>query len=103
MAWEWSHTPEAYDAAHTNTTCLPKHTLLIILREWAYEDRDKAGRKPSFRLPAGLRKLPQDVLAEMVWERAEQHRTCSNGGWDCYLCPDGCHTVSFDSEGEDNA
>ena len=95
MAWEWSHTPEAYSDAYAHTCRLPKRTLLTILREWAYDDREKANRMPSFRLSAGVRKLPQDILADMVWSRADAHRTCSNGGWDCYLCPDGCHTVPF--------
>jgi len=24
----------------------------------------------------------------------QQH--CDNGGWNCWLCPSGCHTVPFD-------
>lgn len=96
MSWEWSHTNEAYAAAYERTQQLSKRELLTILREWAYVDREKAGRRPSFRLPAGIKRLPQGMLADMVWIRAEEHRTCSNGGFDCYLCPDGCHIVSFD-------
>ena len=98
MSWEWSHTNEAYAYAQDKVNALPRAELLTILREWAYEDREKAGRKPSFRLPVGLRKLTTDTLAELVWERAEEHQTCSNGGWSAYLCPDGCHTVPFGPE-----
>lgn len=112
MAWEWSHTNEAYAAAEQNTRALPRRTLLIILREWAYQDRETAGGSPhqgsigpsgrvrGFRLPAGLRRLPTDVLADLVWQRAEEYRTCSNRGFDAYLCPDGCHTVPFHSTEE---
>ena len=95
MSWEWSHSPEAYSDAYARVQLLPTRTLLTILREWACDDREKANRPPSFRLPRGLRQLPRDMLADLVWARAEEYRTCSNGGWDCYLCPDGCHTVPF--------
>ncbi len=105
MAWEWSHTIEAYDNARANVDDLPKRRLLEILREWAYDDREKSGRlrtragakRPAgFRLPKGIRKLTRGYLAELVWQRAEEHRTCTNGGHEAYVCPDGCHTVSFD-------
>ena len=96
MAWEWSHTAEAYSNAYDQVHALPKRELLTILREWAYDDREKRGVRPSFRLPAGLRRLTQDTLADLVWSRAEEHRTCTNGGHSAYVCPDGCHTVPFD-------
>jgi hypothetical protein len=105
MAWEWSHTAEAYSNAYDQVHALPKRELLTILREWAYKDREdngtlrrRAGAKriAGFRLPAGLRRLTQDTLADLVWSRAEEHRTCTNGGWAAYVCPDGCHTVPFD-------
>lgn len=96
MSWEWSHTPEAYADAYAQVQRLPRNTLLTILREWTYHDRELADRRPSFRLPAGLRKLPKDTLADLVWTRAEEHRTCTAGGWEAHVCPDGCHTVPFD-------
>jgi hypothetical protein len=107
MSWEWSHTADAYDNARAHVEQLPRLELLTILREWAYQDREQAGklrgaaigptgRVRGFRLPAGLRKLTRDTLAELVWARAEAQRTCSNGGHEAYLCPDGCHTVPFD-------
>ncbi len=109
MAWEWSHTAEAYDNARSNVADLPKRQLLEILREWAYQDRETAGtlrtrngskRVAGFRLPNGIRRLTRDVLADLVWTRAEEHRTCTNGGHAAYVCPDGCHTVSFDRDSE---
>jgi len=114
MAWEWSHASEAYSDAYAQVQRLPRADLLTILREWAYEDREKSGRLRfpngkqvwtdargrsrvrGFRLPNGIRRLSQDVLADLVWQRAEEHRTCTNGGWNAYLCPDGCHTVPFE-------
>jgi hypothetical protein len=112
MSWEWSHTEAAYSNARAQTEALPRATLLEVLREWAYQDREAAGRirraftpggRPAgFKLPAGLRQLPREVLADLVWRRAEEHRTCTNGGHAAYLCPEGCHTVPFDPvEGEE--
>lgn len=113
MAWEWSHTNEAYANACEQVHALPRAELLTILREWAYADRETSGRLRfpqgkqvwtdrrgktrvrGFRLPAGLRKLATDILADLVWERAEEYRTCTNGGGQAYVCPDGCHTVPF--------
>lgn len=100
MSWEWSHTPDAYADARDQVFALPRQTLLTILREWAYHDRETSRdgryRKPSFRLPAGIRQLSTEALADLVWDRAEAHRTCTNGGWEAYVCPDGCHTVPFE-------
>lgn len=116
MVWEWSHTDEAYEYAREQVSKLSKGTLLTILREWAYQDRETAGRLRfphgrqvwtdargktrvrGFRLPPGLRRLDRSTLADLVWSRAEEHRTCSNGGWAAYVCPDGCHTVPFGPE-----
>lgn len=112
MAWEWSHTDDAYADARAQVQQLPRETLLTVLREWTYHDREAAGRLrgpaigPSgrvrgFRLPPGVRRLRRETLADLVWERAEAHRTCSNGGWEAYICPDGCHRVPFEApEGE---
>lgn len=44
--------------------------------------------------------LNYDQLAEYVAERAEEHAMCDNGGFDAWVCPSGCHTVSFSSREE---
>lgn len=97
MAWEWSHTPEAYAYAQDRVSRLTKRVLLEILGEWQYHDQNHADDDtvPSFDLPTHVRKLHRDTLVDLVWSRAEEHRTCTNGGWECYVCPDGCHTVPF--------
>jgi len=83
--WEWSHTAEALAAARQNVHALEKETLLEILEEW--HDGE---------LPNHFYDLPTDVLANAVWEKMENQRTCSNGGHEAYCCPSGCHTVPFD-------
>lgn len=107
MAWEWSHTNDAYADARAQVDRLPRRVCLEVLREWTYDDREKrggsrrqgsvgpTGRVRGFRLPPGVARLPVDVLRGLVWDRAAEHRTCSNGGGEAYLCPDGCHTVPF--------
>lgn len=44
--------------------------------------------------------LTDDVLADYVADRAEEHAMCDNGGHDAWVCPSGCHTVSFSSREE---
>lgn len=114
MAWTWSHTDEAYANARRQLDALTRAELLTIAREWAYHDRETAGRLRfpggsqcwtdssgkrhvrGFRLPNGWRRLSFQELADRIWDRMEEYRTCTNGGWDAYCCPDGCHTVPFD-------
>lgn len=109
MAWEWSHTDGAYADARANVERLPRADLLTILREWSYYDREQRSNRDSryrfprtirgqFRLPTGVRQLSRDTLADLVWERMEEYRTCTNGGWEAYCCPDGCHIVPFATE-----
>ena len=119
MAWEWSHSAEALEAARQNVQDLPKDKLLEILSEWQYHDMEQAIESasntafendededaatanfpaPSFDLPDHIKALSEDVLADSVWERMESLATCSNRGHLAWCCPDGCHTVSFDLE-----
>lgn len=118
MAWEWSHTVEAYQNARNNLAQLDRGTLEIIYAEWrANQTRHSAGvpqciidgngvfdeRRYSRALNSThLKTMPLDILIETIWEWVEQYRTCSNGGWECYLCPYGCgpHCVSFDSSND---
>ena len=108
MAWEWSHTDEAYANAYEHVQRLPKETLLTILEEWRYSRIEKLApytlARGDWRLPSHVYDLTQDVLADEVWRRMEAYRTCTNGGHEAYCCPDGCHTVPFDpvSEEEDH-
>ena len=117
MAWEWSHTAEGLEHARANVHGLSKRELLVILGEWNYHDRETAhaegearadleeipeGEIPpaptlaDFTVAPAIRKLDKDTIAGIVWDRMEELRTCTNGGWEAYACPDGCHTVPFD-------
>jgi hypothetical protein len=94
MAWEWSHDPIAYEYAreqlHTYSR-FNRKTLLDIAREWI----DKLELNFS---AMKIGNATNGELAELIWGYAESYdhgRTCSNGGHELYLCPDGCHTVDL--------
>jgi hypothetical protein len=101
MAWQWSHTAEAYADAYANVMALPRADLEVIFaeikaakpREYGEPDFVKARYAKALR---EARKLPDDILADAVWSFAEEHRTCTNGGHRAHVCPWGCHTVAFD-------
>ncbi len=117
MAWSWSHTQQAYANAEANLRTRPKETLEIIFAEW----RAAQGKHgvidrvcPNFserrydRALKHAKTLPDDVLADFIWEKASEQATCDNGGFEAWMCPHGCgpHCVSFsppeDDPGDDD-
>jgi len=104
MSWEWSHTQEAYDNAKANLEALSLADLRTIWAEWltyapghGLSDSDGCIEE---LFPAANKAADsynhEDELVECIWKRAEEFRTCDNGGFNAYVCPYGCHTVSFD-------
>jgi hypothetical protein len=78
-------------------------------------DAHKAATEPSFDEPdldqkkyeAALEQaktLPDETLADFIWEKTEQLAECENGGHDAFCCPFhcGCHTVSFSREEDED-
>lgn len=117
MAWSWSHTQQAYADARENLSELGRETLEIIFAEW----RAAQGKNgvidpvsPGFserkyeRALKHAKTLPDDVLADFIWEKASEQATCDNGGFEAWMCPHGCgqHCVSFsppdEPEGDDD-
>lgn len=106
MAWEWSHTQEAYDNAENNVHGMKMAELRICYAEWhaSQPTEDGDGFDEGFDQDLYQRALKEaqgtgaDELAAFVWARAEEKRTCTNGGWQAWVCPYGCHTVSFDED-----
>ena len=112
MAWSWSHTQQAYAAAHENLSSFDKPTLEIIFAEW----RAAQGKhgvidqvSPQFcqrkydRALKHAETLAHDILVEFIWEKASEQATCENGGFEAWMCPFGCgcHSVSFSPPEED--
>ena len=97
MAWEWSHSPEAYEKARKNISRRSIKWLAECYAEFQCKEvkGDECpysnGQYQEFFKQAKL--LDKDVLIETVWEKAEKLRTCDNGGFSLWICPEGCHTV----------
>jgi hypothetical protein len=117
MAWEWSHTGEAYEYAEEQLGKLSKRKLVEIYSEWHHElikrkceafeselfdewDCVCVGTtyKDDELFDEGKEKgqeLSRDDLIKYIWEQASENATCDNGGWNAWMCPHGCHTVPF--------
>ena len=100
MAWSWSHSVEAYADARANLDELPHATLVTIWAEWRCWDgeyvmpqlRDDLDYDAQERVAD---ELPDDVLADAIWDKSEEYARCDNGGFNAHVCPFGCHTVPF--------
>ncbi len=108
MAWEWSHTNEAYENARENLSALPDNVLATIWAEWRVHYREgffnqfneKKYPREIRRAHSWIYRGLQDEMIDWIWEKARDLSTCTNGGWEAWLCPFGCgcHMVSFDRE-----
>lgn len=99
MAWSWSHTEEAYTNAFTNLAGLPVKELRVIYAEWHATDECEGFNLELYeRVLKQAKGIAVDILVSDIWEKTEELRTCDNGGFNAWVCPDGCHTVSFDRD-----
>tara|TARA_Y100000034_G_C6704283_1_gene310771 strand:+ start:209 stop:520 length:312 start_codon:yes stop_codon:yes gene_type:complete len=100
MAWEWSHTAEAYADAETHLQALPRETLNIIFAEWQANDSDGFNSAKHDTALKEAATLSREHLTEYIWQQASEQATCTNGGWEAWLCPFGCgcHLVPFNIE-----
>ena len=103
MAWEWSHTTEAYANAYENLCDLPVNELRIIYAEWIAnehnEDDNPTHDMDLDRYESVLRdcqSMTDEALSYHIWELTRNFVTCDNGGHNAWVCPYGCHTVPFD-------
>ncbi len=116
MAWEWSHTQEAYEKGRKNLAKKSITELLVIRAEWeatTWEDKDtfqgpnldidkynktierlQALYKMARRSDVDIKTLKEQYANE-IWEKAEELRTCTNGGHEAWVCPYGCHLVAW--------
>lgn len=111
MAWSWSHTHEAYVNAENNLKALDRETLVVIFAEWRAsmnrkgeytDDFDQRRYDRALRWASDPNNITTEGLAEFIWERMNELRTCTNGGWEAHCCPYGCgcHMVSFSTPEE---
>ncbi len=112
MTWEWSHTPEAYEAVRKNIFRKDRKWLEVVWAEWV-----TASNRDTRRMPLGATNFDHRTyetalartknkmtgyLKEFIWECTEELRNCTNGGWEAHCCPYGCgcHMVPFHTEEE---
>ena len=103
MAWSWSHTQDAYENACENVHNNDREWLEVAFAEWhacksPSEDSEKFNQRKYNTALRRAKRLPTDVLADYIWERMSEYATCTNGGFEAYACPYGCHLVSFGHE-----
>lgn len=115
MAWQWSHTTDACQSIEqqlidkaesaSNGEADDAEWLQVCWAEWVASDwRERNGsthldlRKYELALLRAKRQAADHSygkLAEDIWNWSEQLRTCTNGGWDAWVCPFGCHWLAF--------
>ncbi len=107
MAWSWSHTSEAYSNLYENLhnpAAISIEDLRIVYAEWMATGRDEDGNIDSDDFDSPLydkmleaaKEFRHDTLADAIYAFAEELSTCTNGGHQAWICPDGCHLLSFD-------
>ncbi len=123
MAWSWSHSPSAYRDAQLSLQAIAflaskgskqsQEKLLTVAAEWFASNTHKHGehwldlkrygkaQRKAYRIATRRQHVHSTFdsgwseLAEIIWSKAEELQTCDNGGWNCWICPYGCHTVPF--------
>lgn len=100
MAWEWSHTQEAYDNARDNLTKWKRPKLEVVYGEWFAHDGSEFREDAYHDGVRAAEKMTHEGLVEDIFGRARAQRLCTNGGHRAWMCPYGCevHMVSFDKE-----
>ncbi|UBF29914.1 hypothetical protein K9N68_37525 (plasmid) [Kovacikia minuta CCNUW1] len=117
MVWAWSHTIEAYLNLKTNIAGLPPDQLQCI---WAEILTSKFCQKkqqienrllyPGKDMPVSCDEFDENFynealevstqkaasqLVEEIFSFAQNQALCSEGGYQDYVCPYGCHTLPF--------
>ena len=97
MAWQWSHTQEAYEKAYADLHKMGVRKLAEIYAEWLMHFRDEEdmgwthNRYVMARREARhLMRHGKDIVADQIWDWASEARTCDNGGHNLWMCPHGC-------------
>ena len=83
----------------------PREWLEVVYADWfacenPAENPDDFDQKKYNTALKRAKTMPEDVLADFIWEKMFEYATCTNGGWAAYACPYGCgcHLISFDRE-----
>lgn len=111
MSWNWSHTVEAKNNVIKNIQLLDDEVLIEVYAEWScawYDDQTgeydlieakmwTARNTARSFIDAEARDIVEEAVIDKVFNLA----ICDNGGFRAWICPFGCHTVSFDNANSD--
>jgi hypothetical protein len=115
MTWNWNHTPEAYDNVYYNISQLPLEILIEIAAEiTTYTMVTEFNNKLFFYLEENnnstnwnkelytkfltntkFNESNKHYLVDFIFKFASEQAECTNGGHEAFVCPYGCHLVSF--------
>jgi hypothetical protein len=123
MTWNWSHTQEAYDNVYYNISQLSLETLQIIAAEihtyemlisFENQIRKCTGEEEFVNEGNSSLWFDKDLFARLliskqsyytlenlvdfIFKFASEQAECTNGGHEAFVCPYGCHLVSFSRE-----
>jgi hypothetical protein len=99
MAWEISHGPEAWENVRRNLENWLPEGLIEALCDAEFEKAEANGEDAASAADArrvALTGLPLDILVDACLSEIGEHNTCSNGGFDFWIDPEGFHTVPCD-------
>jgi len=97
MAWEISHSAEAWDNARANLEAMGSERIINALADEAYHDAceaDADGERAADECRARLASLPLDILVDAAMGSIRRHNTCDSGGHKFWIDRQGYHTVS---------
>lgn len=111
MAWEWSHTQEAYNNAEQNVIDMINNNRERAEAVYAeikgcnnWQDYTTASNNfdedAYNKALLEAKRIDDRKLLDTIWNFANEYRTCDNGGFNAHICPHGCHTVPFNREEE---
>ena len=109
MTWSCSHTAEGWDNVRHNLGRKPRRWLEVCLaeiqaeEEVGLEDMDCEAWQSRYcyalkRFRSRRYPVRKDAIVDAVFAFAEEQSLCTNGGFEVWCCPDGCHKVSFTRE-----
>ena len=114
MTWEWSVTSEAKSDLYENIHDQPHEWLRVVFAEWKasangyFHPRVNARRdfdeRRYQRALASCADMPEEVLADKIYDFAERLANATNGCHAAWCCPHGCgcHLLPFHRFSDDN-
>ena len=106
MSWSWSHSSEGIQNVMDNIEKLSDEDIRIVYAEWKACDSAQDGEYDNDAFDSSAYddalkasgNIDIDGLVQYIQDRCSEAAICDNGGFNAWVCPSGCHTVSFEKE-----